>query len=473
MMYRSRLPWLASALVLAGGIANEADPDLSTPTREDVVAQKLHESTVGDSAGVAVLVARGGKILFQKGFGYASLEHRVPVTPATKFRIGSITKQFTAAGILRLQEQGSLRLSDTLNKFIPDYPQGDKVTLYHLLTHTSGIHDFAAKPDFLATITLPSTPENKIKSFMNDPFDFVPGEKWSYSNSGYFLLGHIVEKVTGCTYADFLRREFFHPLGMTNTGVHTSSAILNHEATGYSYREGRWSKAINWDMSNDVGSGALYSTVEDLFRWNEGVFGGSVLSEASLKAAFTPVSTLEDSALSRPKEAGYGLGWMIFRHRGLRVIEHGGTLDGFQSNLRRYPDQSFTVVVLANASPSPPKLNAANLAQEIAQLYLSREMQAGDNPKPRVALSPEALDPVLGRYDVGWSVLTLSREGSQFFAQIEGQDRLEVYPTATNRFAWKTFDADIEFVRKPGGELFGMFQHNGYWIHARRLPGPR
>ncbi|HWH68306.1 MAG TPA: serine hydrolase, partial [Candidatus Sulfotelmatobacter sp.] len=370
-------------------------------------------------------------------------------------------------------ERGSLRVTDKLARFFPEYPHGDAVTLHHLLTHTSGIHDFGNKPDFLATITVPATPEGKIKSFMNDPFDFAPGENWSYSNSGYFLLGHIVEKVTGLTYADFLGREFFEPLGMTNTGVHTPTAILRHEATGYAFREGRWAKAINWDMSNDVGSGALYSTVEDLFRWNEALFGGHVLDDASLKAAFTPVSTRADAALSRPKESGYGYGWTIFRARGLPVIEHGGSLDGFQSNLRRFPDQRFTVVVLVNAKPAPPALDPANLAQEIAQLYLWREMQPRNLPEPLRTLRPEGFDAFLGRYDYGWNVLTLSREGKRFFAQLQGQDKQEVYPAATNRFAWKTFEAEIEFIRKPAGEVVGTFRNNGYSFSApRQTPRP-
>ena len=450
-------------------VSKGADAGLPMPPPGDVIESRLSEAITGDSAGLAVLAARDGIILFERGFGYANLEHQAPVTPVTKFRIGSVTKPFTAAAILRLQEQSALHVTDKLVTFFPDYPHGDAVTLHHLLTHTSGIHDFANKPDFLATITLPATPEGKIKAFKNDLFDFGPGEKWSYSNSGYFLLGHIVEKATGLTYAEFLRREFFDPLGMTNTGVHTAAAILLHEATGYACRDGRWRKAINWDMSNDVGSGALYSTVEDLFRWNEALFGGRVLGDASLKAAFTPASTQADAELSHPKESGYGYGWTIFRTRGLRVIEHGGSLDGFQSNLRRFPDQRFTVVVLVNAKPAPPAFDPANLSQEIAQLYLWREMQARGMSERMLSIPPEAFDAFLGRYDYGWNVLTLSREGRHFFAQLKGQDRLEVFPTATNSFAWKTFDADIEFLRKPEGEVIGTFRNNGNSFSAPRL----
>jgi CubicO group peptidase (beta-lactamase class C family) len=278
----------------------------------------------------------------------------VPVTPQTKFRIGSITKQFTAAAILRLQKQGKLNVADKLVKFIPDYLRGGEVTLHHLLTHTSGIHSYTSKPDFMNTVTVPVKPEDHIKSFKNDPYDFAPGEKYLYNNSGFFLLGYIVEKVSGQSYADFLRHEFFTPLGMTNTGVHEATAVLKHEATGYAYLNGQFRKAINWDMSRAGGAGALYSTVQDLFRWNEAVFGGKVLSAAILKPAFAPVLTKQDAELQGQKEIGYGYGWAIGKTRGLRVIDHGGGLHGFLSFLLRVPAKSMTVIVLANASEPPP-----------------------------------------------------------------------------------------------------------------------
>ncbi len=175
----------------------------------------------------------------------------------TKFRIGSITKQFTAAAILRLQEQGKLSVRDPLSKFIPDYPRGSEVTLHHLLTHTSGIHSYTGKPNFLETVSAYTTPEDLIKSFKNDPYDFDPGKKWLYNNSGYFLLGYIIEKVSGQSYGEFLKQQFFEPLGMKNTGVHHWSDILEHEAFGYAYEAGRFKKAQNWDMSRAGGAGAL------------------------------------------------------------------------------------------------------------------------------------------------------------------------------------------------------------------------
>ena len=175
-----------------------------------------------------MLVARDGKVLLSHGFGMADLSHDVPITPTTKFRIGSVTKQFTAAAILKLQEEGRLSVNDKLSKFFPDFPRGDEVTIHHLLTHTSGIKSFTSKPDFMATVTSPATSDQMIDSFKNDPFDFDPGEELSYNNSGYFLLGLIIEKVSGKSFNDYLRDTFFEPLGMHDTGVHTSTAV--HQA---------------------------------------------------------------------------------------------------------------------------------------------------------------------------------------------------------------------------------------------------
>jgi len=211
-----------------------ADPSVYVET----VLSKLAKS---NEPGVAVLVSRGGKVVFSKGYGLANTTDNVPVTPDTKFRIGSVTKQFAAAAILKLQEDGKLSVTDKLTKFIADYPRGDEVTLHHLLTHTSGIASYTSKPDFFEQVTTPIEPLELIDSFKQDKFDFEPGEKWSYCNSGYFLLGYIIEQVSGKSYGDYLADEFFKPLGMHNTGVHRADLELEHEASGYSYSDGKLS----------------------------------------------------------------------------------------------------------------------------------------------------------------------------------------------------------------------------------------
>src|SRR5439155_23716249 len=205
--------------------------------------------------------------------------------------IGSMTKQFTDAAILKLHEQGKLNLDDKLSKFIPEYPRGNEVTIHQLLTHTSGIHNVTEKPDFLQSVGVYIKPEDLIKSFDNDPYDFDPGRKWSYNNSGYILLGFIIETVSGETYGDYLHETFFEPLGMTNTAVHDASDIIEQEASGYSCQDGQVKKALHWDMSRAYSAGNLYSTVGDLYRWNEALFNGKAINEASLEAAFTPVHT--------------------------------------------------------------------------------------------------------------------------------------------------------------------------------------
>ncbi len=298
--------------------------------------------------GLAVLVAQDGKILFEKSYGLANLEHRVPVLPQTTFRIASITKQFTAAAILKLQEEGKLSVNDKLSNFIPGFPRGGDVTLRQLLTHTSGIHDYLQETNILSRATKATTSDAIVEEIKKYPYDFDPGMKWSYNNSGYRLLGYIVEKVSGQNFENFLRAKFFHPLGMSNTGIYRRHLALPHEALGYRRGTNGFDQAL-WDPSWSGGDGALYSTVEDLYRWNEGIFNGRVLDGASLAASFTPVKTKENETSYDPKGNGYGFGWFVGRDRGLRYISHGGGIPGFSNMLVRVPDEQFTVILLSNA----------------------------------------------------------------------------------------------------------------------------
>jgi CubicO group peptidase (beta-lactamase class C family) len=348
-----------------------ADADIEMPPKEEIV-DWLFESVIKENyPGAAVLVAHEGEILYQNGYGYADIGHRVPVTPETKFRIGSISKQFTAAAILKLQEEGKLSVQDKLSKFLADYPRGDEVTLHHLLTHISGrIQGYNGKLDIMKNVTVEITSQKLIDSFKDDKFDFDPGEKQIYSNSGYFLLGHIVEKVSGKSLGDYLKKTFFDPLNMKDTGMHRWSLVLDHEATGYSYMEGKVQKAQNWDMSWLGGAGALYSTVGDLCRWNEALFGGHVLNESSLKAAFTPARLNNGEIGTATGSNGYGYGWFFREIRGIKVIAHGGGVPGFSSYLMRLPEKNLTVTVLANSRPSIPNLPFTGFAHHIAEIYL-------------------------------------------------------------------------------------------------------
>ncbi len=454
---------LAVTALLASTPRLAAEPTTTTEQKADAVFQHLIKP---DDAGLAVLVAQDGKILFEKGYGLADIEHHTPVTPETKFRIGSITKQFTAAAILKLQEEGKLSVQDKLSKYIPDFPRGDEVTLHHLLTHTSGIHSYTSKPGFMDQVTNAITTEEVIKSFKHDPYDFDPGAKWLYDNSGYMLLGYIVEKVSGQSYADFLRENFFQPLGMTNTGVYTGDPTLTHEALGYSYKEGKFDRAINWNMAWAGGAGALYSTVEDLYRWNEGIFNGKVLSEASLQAAFTPVKTKENQ--DDDSKAGYGYGWILGEVRGLPEIWHNGGLNGFTSSLLRLPQEKFTIAILANSEPGAPEVVPSELARKLVEIYLADKL--APTPTANTHVSPKAFDAVVGRYDFGGPILNVTEERGRLFAQLSGQRRLELFASSDTDFFCKEVEAQITFVKDKDGKVVKAIHHqNGLTIYAPRL----
>jgi CubicO group peptidase (beta-lactamase class C family) len=424
---------------------------------DTVLTKLLEEASRKDAPGIAILVARDGKEIYSHGFGIADLANDTPITTKTKFRIGSITKQFTAAAILKLQEEGKLKVTDKLSKFFPDFPRGDEVTIRQLLNHTSGIKSFTSKLDFMEKVTAPATNDQMIDSFKNDKYDFDPGTNMSYNNSGYFLLGAIIEKVSGKSYNDYLRDTFFKPLGMNDTGVHTSTAVLKHEATGYDYAGGKTTKALNWDMSRAGAAGALYSTVEDLMRWNEGIFNGKVLSDDSLKAAFTPLKLDSGETPMMP----YGYGWVIDEYRGLKTISHGGGLQGWSSFLIRYPDENVTVTVLHNALPPVPDLSPSDVAQLAADLFLGEKMK----PRPKFEVD-ESVDPAtfaayVGRYDYMGAIMDIALEDKQLTAQLTGQPRHPIFAMGKDKFFWKVVDAQIEFVKDNEGNVTGARHKQG------------
>ena len=447
--------------------AKGADPSVPMPQPEAILEAQLKDVGLSDSPGLAVLVSRNGKILLRKAAGQADVENKVPVTLKTKFRIGSVTKQFAAAAILKLQEQGKLSVKDKLTKFFPDYPRGDEVTVHHLLTHTSGIKSFTSKPDFFATVNTRIKSNDMVDSFKNDPFDFDPGRKWSYNNSGYFLLGAIVEKVSGVPFGEFLKKEFFVPLKMNDTGVHDSEKELKNEALGYSAAGDEVERALNWDMSRAGAAGNLYSTVVDLHRWNEGIFGGKVLSQASLKAAFTAA---EYDGKQGGSESGYGYGWALTSQRGLKSIGHGGGLNGFLSHITRFPEQKLTIAVLHNASPPVPAMAPAGVARRLAELYLWREMKPREPMQAEASVEAGKLDDYVGSYNYGGPIMVVTREGGRLFGQITGQPNHRIYPKGGDEFFWKVVEARVRFERdKEGKVTHGIHFQGGQQIKVPRL----
>jgi CubicO group peptidase (beta-lactamase class C family) len=438
----------------------------AAPSVEEIAAARLTELTKGDSPGVAVLIARNGNIVYQGGFGYADIQNKTPVTPETKFRIGSITKQFTAAAILRLAEQEKLALSDPLARFFPDFPQGDKVTVQQLLTHTSGLHSYTEKPDFMLRVMKPIEPGKLIEWFRDDPPDFAPGKGFHYNNSAYFLLGEIVAQVGAKPYGDYLRDTFFEPLGLKDTGVFVNAEPPASMAIGYSFADGKSQPAIDWDMSWAGGAGALYSTVGDLFRWNEALFAGKVVSESSLKAATTPVELPADV-----DGMNYGYGLMMYEISRLPATGHGGGLNGWSTNLAYLPGQKCTVVVLTNALPAPPGYAPGGISGAMVQTLLAEEIKSLPPLIEDTSVDPKSFAAYAGRYEYPGAINTVTAEEDGLYAQLTDQPKHRIYPQGQDAFFWKVTDARAKFVRDEKGAVIALrHTQGGNTFRAGRLP---
>ncbi|MBL7698745.1 MAG: serine hydrolase [Chitinophagaceae bacterium] len=413
--------------------------------------------------GIAVLVAKDGKIVYEKGYGYADIDKKVKVTPETQFRIGSITKQFIATAILKLQEAGKISVNDKLSKFFPDFPRGNEVTIHHLLTHTSGIHSFTNKDSFLNDVVKPITNEQLLNYFKNDPYDFNPGERYQYNNSGYFLLGYIIEKITGDNYGAYLKKEIFDPLGMTHTGVHSPRVKLAHEALGYEKSGDGYKRALDWNMDWAGGAGSLYSTVGDLYKWNEALFNNKVLKPESLKAAFTPV-VLNNG--SQPPGVQYGYGWGMGDLRGAATIGHSGGLHGFISQLQRVRDKNLTVVLLTNVSPPQVEIDP----NRISELYLWKDLAKQESFAQREN-SEDDIEKYTGRYDFSnGAVMLITKEGDGLHAQLSGQPKFPIFPSGKGKYFWKVVPAKIEFVTDASGKVtHGNFEQGSFKVNAPRM----
>ena len=299
-----------------------------------------------------ILVARKGEVLISQGYGSANRENDVPNTSLTKFAIGSMTKAFTAMAIMILQERGQLAVQDPICKYISDCPAGWKpITLHHLLTHTSGIQSYTESNLPIQT-NITTCQEFELEEALAIakalPQDFVPGTQYSYSNTGYYLLGAVIEKVSAESYETFIQKNILQPLGMNETGYDRSSTIVKHRASGYSIdQNGDIDNTPFWDVSQRYAAGGLYSTVGDLYKWDQALYSDQLVSKETLATIFTSMVTI-------PNDGGYGYGWVISKQSGHRVISHGGDLPGFHSQITRYPDDQVTIIVLTNVDNEQP-----------------------------------------------------------------------------------------------------------------------
>jgi CubicO group peptidase (beta-lactamase class C family) len=404
----------------------------------------------------SVLVARGNEVLLDKGYGSANLEWEIPNSPSTKFRLGSITKQFTAASILLLEERGKLTVDDLVKKHLPDAPAAwEKITIFHLLTHTSGIPSFTSFPDYRSTEAFATTPEKLVARFRDKPLEFAPSERMNYSNSGYVLLGYLIERITGESYESFVQKNIFTPLGMKDSGYDSNSAVIARRAAGYEPGPNGPVNAGFIHMSIPHAAGALYSTTEDLLRWEQGLFGGKILSAASLQKMTTPFKN------------DYAFGLTVHTEKGRKVIEHGGGIEGFNTSLVYYPDDKLTVVVLGNLNGSAPD----QIANQLAAVAHGETVTLQSDRK-EITLDAKVLSRYVGVYQLAPGVnMLITLDNNQLISQMTNQGPIPIFPQSETVFFPKVVDAQLEFSgNDPQGRPTQLIlQQNGRSTPAKRL----
>jgi CubicO group peptidase (beta-lactamase class C family) len=411
--------------------------------------------SAGDRFMGSVLVAKDGTTVFEQSSGWANIEWKIPNTAVTKFRLGSMTKQFTAAAILLLEEQGKLKVEDPLSKFIPSAPEAWKsVTLYHLLTHTSGVPSFTDLSEYGTWKLSPENPAQMMAHIRDKPLDFTPGEKFKYSNSGYVLLGWVVELASGQSYETFLREHVFRPLGMNDSGYDSNTAVIPQRASGYVPGPSGLTNAPYIDMHVPGGAGALYSTTADLLRWTQGLFGGKLLSAASLEKMTTPF------------KSSYAFGLVVSTVKGHKVISHEGGIEGFNTQLTYYPESKVTVVVLANVNGTA----VGELAGQLAALAFGETVTLSAERK-EVEVPVAVLQRYVGVYRLSSQITsTIRLTDGRLTIQLSGQAALPLFAESERKFFLKIVDVQVEFFTDEQGKVTHLVQYqNGQERQAGRI----
>jgi len=400
----------------------------------------------------SVLLARDGRILLSKGYGLANYELHVSNSSRTKFHIASVSKTFTAAAIMILAERGLLSPSDPVSKLVPDYPNGDRLTVHHLLVHSSGIPNINDFPEYDRLSRFPQTPKTLVDMFKDKPLIMTPGERYSYSNSNYNLLAYIIETLSGKTYGEFLSRNIFEPLDMTSSGHDGNpAALLKNRAAGYvPAGVSDLENAPFLDWSAKTGNGSLYSTVEDLFKWDRALTSEKVLKRLTLDRIFTDYGE------------GIGYGWFIGRKLNRRVARMNGRSPGFQAEIQRYIDDDACVIVLGNnysgtasqmadnlaailfGEPYEPfsPLESSRLEKSDAQAYLGRYKGGRDFIRPGAELSVEWKD---GYLWLNWGPGYVSA----------------LIPFVGGGFLDRLFGGRVSFSRNASGKVDRLVWHLG------------
>ena len=429
------------ALILAAAMAGAIAPAVAQ-AQGAIPVERLEQIVAADADSGqfsgAVLVAADGVVLLDEGYGAANREWNVPNDGDTRFRLASVTKQFTAAAALLLVDDGTLALDAPISTYLADAPESwAKVTVRHCLNHTSGIPDFTRLPDYGPTKRTPTTLDGVIARVSGMPLQFAPGEGWDYSNGGYAVLTRLIEKASGLTYAEFLQQRIFAPLGMTASGYDSYEAVIPRRATGYVQTPDGIRHADFTDMSIPQGAGGLYSTTRDLLRWQQALYSGKVLKPATL------------AEMIRPVRNNYAMGLIVERlPQGTRIWHNGG-IDGFNTFLAWDPDRKIVVAVLGNLnSMAPDRIGTKLLAVAQGQaVVLPSERQA-------VAVPEKTLAAYVGSYALmpGFDI-AITLDGGTLRAQGSGQPVIALLPQSATLFHAPDIDAEIAFVTDAAGKV--------------------
>ncbi len=428
-----------------------------------------------DVPGCALAVIKDGQVVYKRGYGMADLEHDVPITPETVFYIGSTSKQFVAFCILLLREEGKLKLDDDIRNYLPDFPEYEApITIRNLIHHTSGIRDYLNLFMHAGRSYLDHIPREEVYDMIcrQKELNFEPGSEYLYSNSCYFLLWQIIEEVSGQSLKEFAEEQIFGPLGMKNSHFHDDNThIIKDRAFCYFLKDttSYGTLILRFDL---VGSGGLFTSVEDLFLWDQnfydnklGMGGQDIIERMHI-----------NGILNNGNEIDYAFALVKGKYRGARTVSHGGSLAGYRTQLLRFPEHNFSVIILANVSSISP----GALAYNVADLYLDDVLESGKSTSEKMDISsdkggididPAIFDKYIGSYEIAPNyIAAIFRKEGKMMLQVTGQPELQIFPESEKRFFLKVVKADLEFGFNEDGTVKGMvlFQ-NGQIIPARRL----
>jgi D-alanyl-D-alanine carboxypeptidase len=450
MLLTSRTITARLALILLVALATPAIPKQTTERLSTQLASELDRLLSPrfpvDGPGAAVVVVKDGRVIFRKGYGMANLELKTPMQPDMVFEIGSLTKQFTSTAILMLVEQGKISLDDDLHKYLPDYPEkGAKISIENLLTHTSGIKSYTNDLKWRGAWRQDMTVQQIIDITKDDPLEFPPGSKWKYDNTGYILLGAIIEKVSGLSYADYVRKNIFEPLGMKHSYYGSNSAVIPGRASGYSKDGGNWVNARYLSMTQPYAAGSLMSSVDDLAIWDAAISAGKLLSKASWDHAFAPYK------LANGDDTHYGFGWLIDAYDGHSIVRHNGGIFGYVSEVVRLPNDHVYVAMLTNSDGHD--FDTGFLATELSAVAISDPYRE----PVKVKLDPKEFDAYTGVYRNSDQTLgTVKREGDRLFAQRAGLPRLEMFAYSDYEFFFKDSFVRLAFEKDASGNVAAL-----------------